>query len=333
MDRLNRHLCHDCCCSRRSTDSVGDKRWLSEAFVELARLCRYSKFGSIREVNKTRLLLHATLSTCHLQIFHCPCAYTILRSWQLHKKRSRYTLYLVSLIPSLFITQSNNLLSCIPDLKNTSDDAIPTYLNSLQFKQSHTLSDIRLALGYTAFAICAATFYWDYKFGFESTKLYTAIAVALYTVLNSFLTFWVWGVEKGSIYIGTAPSGEKIEISSSVKKHMPRYNLVVKTTAKDGQAREQRIERPFMEWFDGAGHFVARPFQQMFASNVEVIGMVDTKNVVRKEKKVKAPVDDGKTMDEKWASLLAESSGAIPAVVVESTATPAKGTKRRGKKA
>lgn len=118
-----------------------------------------------------------------------------------------------------------------------------------------------------------------------------------------------------------------------MKKHVPRYKLGVKTTGKDGQVREERIERPFMDWFDGAGHFVSKPFQQMFASKVEVIGRVDTKNVVKKEKKVKAPVDDGKTMDEKWASLLAESSGASPSVVTESTATPAKGTKRRGKRA
>jgi hypothetical protein len=222
-----------------------------------------------------------------------------------------------------------------PDLKNTSDDAIPTYLNSLKFKQSHTLSDVRLALGYTAFAICAATFYWDYKLGFESTKLYTTIAVILYSIINGFLTFWIWSVEKGSIYIGTAPSGETISISSSTTKHVPVYKLLVKTTGKDGKIKETKIEKSFTEWFDAAGHFVTLPFQQMFASNVEVIGKADPKRVVKKEKKkIAAPVDDGKTMDEKWASLLAESSGVNPVTAeAESTATPAKGTKRRGRKA
>jgi len=96
------------------------------------------------------------------------------------------------------------------DLKNTSDDALPVYLNSISFKQSHILSDVRLALGYTAFAICAATFYWDYKLGFESTKIYTAFAVALYTCINGALTFWIWGVEKGKVYIGTNKEGHKV---------------------------------------------------------------------------------------------------------------------------
>ena len=103
------------------------------------------------------------------------------------------------------------------------------------------------------------------------------------------------------------------------------------TTSKDGKVKEQKIERSFTDWFDAAGHFIAKPFQEMFASNVEVIGKVDSKNVIKKEKKIKAPVDDGKSMDEKWASLLAESSGS-PAVAAETTATPGKGTKKRGKK-
>lgn len=100
-------------------------------------------------------------------------------------------------------------LITVEDLKNTTDDALPIYLNSIGFKQSHTLSDTRLAIGYSAFIICAATFYWDYKIGFEETKYYTAAAVAVYTILNGALTFWIWGVEKGTVYVGTK-GGRKV---------------------------------------------------------------------------------------------------------------------------
>ena len=108
-------------------------------------------------------------------------------------------------------SETARLTASVPDLKNTSDDALPNYLNSLKFKQTHALSDTRLAIGYAAIVVAAACGAWDYKFGFDSTKYYTAGAVALYAVLNSALTLWVWLVEKGTVYEGTSPSGEKVQ--------------------------------------------------------------------------------------------------------------------------
>ena len=89
-----------------------------------------------------------------------------------------------------------------PDLKNTTDDAVPNFLNSLKFKQSHWLTDVRLGLGYAAVALAAATFYFDYRFGWDATKVYTLWAVVAYSILNSALTGWIWAVEKGRIYVG-----------------------------------------------------------------------------------------------------------------------------------
>ncbi|KFY27632.1 hypothetical protein V493_03382 [Pseudogymnoascus sp. VKM F-4281 (FW-2241)] len=164
----------------------------------------------------------------------------------------------------------------LSDLKNTSDDAIPNYLNSLSFKQSHTLGDVRLALGYSAFAICAACFYWDYQLGFDSTKYYTAAAVTLYTLLNGALTLWVWLVEGGTVYVGTSKTGDKISISTSTKKHTPTYNLTITTQSPTAPtATTTTLSRPFATWFDSAGHFVALPFQQMLASAAPAIGKAD----------------------------------------------------------
>jgi len=228
------------------------------------------------------------------------------------------------------VSQEKISVHSLADLKNTSDDAIPAYLNSLSFKQSHTLTDTRLALGYSAFLICAATFYWDYKLGFDSTKYYTAVAVAIYTLLNGALTFWIWGVEKGTIYIGTNSAGDKIQIASKTEKHVPIYNLTVtvwKKGEKDGKVVS--IKKPFTQWFDKKGGFVVLPFQQMIASAVDVVGKMDPGKVVKKEKKVASVEDADKSMDDKWASLLAESSGV--SLGAEETATP-KSSKKRSKK-
>lgn len=70
--------------------------------------------------------------------------------------------------------------------------------------------DTRLALGYGAFAVAAACFFWDYRLGFEPTKYYTAAAVALYALLNGVLTYWIGFVEKGTVYQGTAPDGTSV---------------------------------------------------------------------------------------------------------------------------
>lgn len=164
-----------------------------------------------------------------------------------------------------------------PDLKNTTDDAIPNYLNSLSFTQSHTLTNTRLALGYSALAIASACFAWDYKLGFDSTKHLTALAVALYTLLNGALTLWVLYVERGTVYAGTAPSGESVRIATTTRKNVPEYIVTVEVTGKGGKKEVVEVRRGFAEWFDAAGRFVAAPFQAMLAGSVAVVGRCDPK--------------------------------------------------------
>ncbi|RKF76653.1 Signal peptidase complex subunit SPC2 [Golovinomyces cichoracearum] len=168
-------------------------------------------------------------------------------------------------------------LYSLPDLKNSSDDSIPVYLKSIKFRESHKLCDVRLVVGYLAISISAATFYWDYKYGFQSTKNYTAVAVVLYTILNGFLTYWINFVEDGIIYTGTSPLGDRIQISSKVEKHSPIYNLTITTYRKDKPRTPEIIylKKSFNTWFNEAGYFVALPFQMMLAVGVPAIGAVD----------------------------------------------------------
>ncbi|KAM0256231.1 hypothetical protein ACHAQJ_005102 [Trichoderma viride] len=167
----------------------------------------------------------------------------------------------------------------LADLKNTTDDAIPNYLNSLKFKQTHFLSDVRLGLGYSAFLIAAACFAWDYKLGFESTKIYTAAAVATYAILNGILTFWMMYVEKGVVYQGTSPSGEKITVASATKKLDPTYRLTITITDTSAKSRIIEVAKPFASFFDESGYFVAIPFQEILATAVPVVGKLDPKRI------------------------------------------------------
>ncbi|KAK1764571.1 putative signal peptidase [Phialemonium atrogriseum] len=207
----------------------------------------------------------------------------------------------------------------LADLKNTSDDAIPNYLNSLKFKQSHHLTDVRLALGYTAFAISAACFMWDYKFGFESTKHYSAVAVTLYTILNGALTFWIWAKEKGIVYVGTAPSGETISIATSTKKNTPVYNLSITIQPPSKSANRQQsqtitLARPFADWFDSAGRFIAPPFQAVLATAIPAVGRLDPKRVASSPAPAPSSSSDSKytpeMLDALAAATAADATGA-----------------------
>ncbi|KAK0654386.1 Signal peptidase complex subunit SPC2 [Lasiodiplodia hormozganensis] len=173
----------------------------------------------------------------------------------------------------------------IPDLKNTTDDALPNYLNSLKFRQSHGLTDVRLALGYTAVIIAGALFYFDFKFGWDATKAYTGPAVVAYFVLNSAFMYWMYFVEKGMVYSGEK-DGVKLEIASRVEKSIPIYHLTVrfasgdKKNAKKTLWQEIHISAPFTRWFTSDGYFATKPFQQFIASEIPIVGHADPNNVV-----------------------------------------------------
>ncbi|KAK0751603.1 microsomal signal peptidase 25 kDa subunit-domain-containing protein [Schizothecium vesticola] len=221
----------------------------------------------------------------------------------------------------------------LADLKNTTDDAIPNYLNSLGFTQSHTLSDVRLGLGYLALLTAAACFAWDYQLGFEATKLPTAAAVALYAVLNTALTVWIFFVERGAVYVGTSPDGRaRVRLTSaSVRGAVPEYRLTAEVSdAATGRVRETvEVRRGFNAWFDAAGRFVAAPFQVVLAGQVGVIGQADPKR--REAAAAEGKGTTGRVVDESVSAgytpeMLAALQGA------EATGAEAEAGKKGGKR-
>lgn len=127
--------------------------------------------------------------------------------------------------PVQHCAQHNTLATLtMVDCKNTSDDALQNYLNSINFKQTYFYTDIKLALGYAAVIISAITFAYDYKFGFDQTKHYTAATVAIYMLLNGAFTFWIWGVEKNIIYTGSL-NGKKVK--SQLTHYLTLHRLIV----------------------------------------------------------------------------------------------------------
>lgn len=107
------------------------------------------------------------------------------------------------------------------DLKNATDDALAPYLTTLPkpytFKQQHYTTNVRLALGYAAVVIAGILFYADYKVGWDATKAYTGPACIAYFVLNGALTYWIWAVEAGTVFVGTREGGQKVGLCKNTQ--------------------------------------------------------------------------------------------------------------------
>lgn len=108
-----------------------------------------------------------------------------------------------------------SLTFSITDLKSTSDDALTPYLCTLPqpytFRRDNTKTNVRFIVGYTAVAIAGVTFYLDRQLGWEATEaLWVKLAVGVYFILNSILTYWIWAIEAGEVFKGSRKSGESV---------------------------------------------------------------------------------------------------------------------------
>ncbi len=71
----------------------------------------------------------------------------------------------------------------------------------------------------------------------------------------------------------------QISIASHTQKYDPTYRLTVNvSSSRTATPRTLEISSPFTRWFDTDGYFVAKPFQQWLASEIEIVGEADPKN-------------------------------------------------------
>ncbi|GAA5982809.1 hypothetical protein JCM10908_006797 [Rhodotorula pacifica] len=113
--------------------------------------------------------------------------------------------------------------SNLTELKNAVDDHLKLVFSSPEqaFKRSYVHDDVRLAIGWTAVGVAAATGYYGYVVDdFQRTKSWVAVGVVVYTLLNTTLALYVALVEKSVIYegkrrtIASRISTERVTLSS-----------------------------------------------------------------------------------------------------------------------
>lgn len=157
----------------------------------------------------------------------------------------------------------------LTELKNASDDTIPLTLEKLGYKQSHTLMDVRLALGYGGVIAAALAGAYDYKVGFEKAKVYTLIGVVIYFLCYGSMNIWQFFVEKGTVYVGSK-GDSKIIIKTSTQQSSPVYKVSV-SFRQTANKPERILEKQelFTKWFDVDGNIVAEPLTTWMAILVQ----------------------------------------------------------------
>ncbi|KAG8871526.1 hypothetical protein FRB97_008605 [Tulasnella sp. 331] len=91
----------------------------------------------------------------------------------------------------------------LAELKNTLDDAVKRCLSRPDYyTQNHMHTDVRLALGYTAVLIAAATGFYSWKISFEESKMGVMAGVSLYMLLSAGQMLYAYFVEGNTVFVG-----------------------------------------------------------------------------------------------------------------------------------
>jgi len=117
----------------------------------------------------------------------------------------------------------------------------------------------------------------------------------------------------------------QVSISTSTQKNVPMYNVTIVVTPKNSaKGQTIKLSRPFSEWFDAGGRFVAAPFQTILATSVPSIGQLDSKRVVV------APVAEA--ADQKYSAEMLDVLAAATSDTQTASATGSLGAKKGGKR-
>ena len=115
----------------------------------------------------------------------------------------------------------------------------------------------------------------------------------------------------------------QVSISTATQKNVPIYNVTIAITPRrSAKVQTIKLSRPFSDWFDGAGKFVAAPFQTMLATSVPTIGQLDSKRL--------APVAEA--ADQKYSAEMLDVLAASTSEGQDAGATGSVGVKKGGKR-
>ncbi|KAI8357852.1 signal peptidase complex subunit 2 [Choanephora cucurbitarum] len=153
-------------------------------------------------------------------------------------------------------------------LKIAVDDEIARfYSKELDWKQSHTHTDVKLISGYVSCLIAAGAFLNEYKTSFNEALPITILCVIAYWVIQLAAFAYSYFVEKNEIFVGALTKDGKtiasLVISGKANKFSPLYKLDYKFTDKLlNKTVHYKTEPNITTWFDTTGVLVKPMIQK-----------------------------------------------------------------------
>ncbi|CCD24785.1 signal peptidase complex subunit SPC2 NDAI_0D04720 [Naumovozyma dairenensis CBS 421] len=157
-----------------------------------------------------------------------------------------------------------------PEVAKVLDEALPSVLETLNYKESFKLIDIKLIIGYSIAAVAGTSFLLDKKLGHKNVIAYQEILVACYFFLSALLWYFKKYIEKSVTYTGQhSQNGSKIAISTSYEEAEPKYYVTfVKNDTKD---EEFKRVLETTKVFNEAGYLQTKLLHDWFQEQLDTI--------------------------------------------------------------
>ncbi|KAK6456679.1 signal peptidase complex subunit 2 [Scheffersomyces xylosifermentans] len=154
-------------------------------------------------------------------------------------------------------------LNSVADLRQNTDDNLPSVLTELGYDESFKLIDTKLALGYSTVVIAGLLFLVDKKYDFKQSYGVTVFSVVLYFIISSIL-YYINYTNKNVKYVGYTEKGKKIVIATWSSKYDPIYNVRVTLDGKNTFTAQLK----FNQFFDIVGYFNRDAFKELLLAEI-----------------------------------------------------------------
>lgn len=156
-------------------------------------------------------------------------------------------------------------------LKNTLDDYCKSVIiDKFEYKESHRLMDLRLAICTAAVGCALFALFYDYLHPFPASTFVLTVCSASYFVLMGVLTLYTSLIEKGIFLVaknidkaGVDPT-QVLTVSSCLKRFDDKYSLCFEYNSgkKGAKTQTATMEKSVASWFDENGFLVQAAYEK-----------------------------------------------------------------------